>query len=51
MKINKESIKKILLTVGKILIILGGGVAGGAMFALAVIGTLAGYPNVIEMFK
>lgn len=50
MKLNKESIKKILLAIGKLLVLLGGGAVGGALVGLTFVGTLAGYHNVIEMF-
>ena len=50
MKINKESIKQILLAIGKILVLLGGGVVGGSMVGIAVVGSLAGYVNPFEMF-
>lgn len=50
MKINKESIKKFLLALGKILILIGGGAVGGSMVGIAVVGSLAGYVNPFEMF-
>lgn len=50
-KISSDTIKKILLFIGKICTILGGGAIGGALFSLAIVGWLAGYDNFHQMFN